>query len=106
MENSANFRIETDSLGEVQVPNERYYGAQTQRSIQNFSIGNELMPIEIIYALTAIKKSAALTHQSLGLLSDEKAIAITQVCDEILNQQWDDEFPLSIWQSVQEHKRT
>ena len=99
MENSANFRIETDSLGEVQVPNERYYGAQTQRSIQNFSIGNELMPIEIIYALTAIKKSAALTHQSLGLLSDEKAIAITQVCDEILNQQWDDEFPLSIWQS-------
>ncbi|MBI1307609.1 MAG: class II fumarate hydratase [Bacteroidetes bacterium] len=93
------FRIERDSLGEVQVPAERYWGAQTQRSLENFKIGNQRMPIEIIRAFGVLKKCAALTNNELGVLSDEKCDLICRVCDEIIEGQLDDEFPLVIWQT-------
>jgi fumarate hydratase class II len=95
------FRIEKDSLGEVQVPAEKYWAAQTQRSLQNFKIGGpgDKMPIEIIRAFAILKKAAALTNQDLGVLSAEKAKLIGQVCDEILEGKLDSEFPLVIWQT-------
>ncbi len=95
------FRIEKDSLGEVQVPAEKYWAAQTQRSLQNFKIGGpgDKMPIEIIRAFAILKKAAALTNQDLGVLSAEKAKLIGQVCDEILEGKLDAEFPLVIWQT-------
>ncbi|WP_133130755.1 class II fumarate hydratase [Legionella yabuuchiae] len=99
MTSSAKTRIESDSLGDVVIPADKYYGAQTQRSITNFPIGEERMPMSIIYAITQIKKAAALTHLQLGLLSKEKSQAITTVCDEILKHEHDDQFPLSVWQS-------
>lgn len=95
------FRIEKDSLGEVQVPAEKYWAAQTQRSLQNFKIGGpgDKMPIEIIRAFAILKKAAALTNQDLGVLAAEKAKLIGQVCDEILEGKLDSEFPLVIWQT-------
>jgi fumarate hydratase class II len=95
------FRIEKDSLGEVQVPAEKYWAAQTQRSLQNFKIGGpgDKMPIEIIRAFAILKKAAALTNEDLGVLSAEKAKLIGQVCDEILEGKLDAEFPLVIWQT-------
>ncbi|MFN5706023.1 MAG: class II fumarate hydratase [bacterium] len=95
------FRIEKDSLGEVQVPAEKYWAAQTQRSLQNFKIGGpgDKMPIEIIRAFAILKKAAALTNQDLGVLSAEKAKLIGQVCEEILDGKLDSEFPLVIWQT-------
>jgi len=92
-------RIESDSLGEIEIPDDKYYGAQTQRSLHNFPLGDEIMPLEVIFAMTSIKKAAALTHKKLDLLSAEKAKAIVQACDEILDHQYDDQFPLSVWQS-------
>lgn len=94
-----NYRIEKDSLGEVKVPSHRYYGAQTQRSLENFPIGKEKMPHEVIYALAIIKKAAAIVNDDLGLLSEEKKRVICEVCDEILTGQLDDHFPLSVWQT-------
>jgi fumarate hydratase class II len=96
---SAEFRIETDSLGEVRVPAQRYWGAQTERSRQNFPIGNELMPQEVVYALALIKKACARTNLAIGALPAEKARAIEQVCDEILAGKLDAEFPLRVWQT-------
>jgi fumarate hydratase class II len=95
------FRIEKDSLGEVQVPAHKYWAAQTQRSLQNFRIGGpgDKMPIEIIKAFAVLKKAAALTNTDLGVLSADKAKLIGQVCDEILEGKLDDEFPLVIWQT-------
>lgn len=93
------YRIETDSLGEVKVPVDRYYGAQTQRSIENFGIGTEKMPLEVIYAMAIVKKAAAMVNQELGLLSPKKAQVIIEVCDEILAKKWDTHFPLSVWQT-------
>jgi fumarate hydratase, class II len=92
-------RIEKDSLGEVAVPADRYYGAQTWRSHENFPIGTEKMPIEMIYALAIIKKAAAKVNAELGFLSKEKAQLISDVADEILSGQLDDHFPLSVWQT-------
>ena len=88
-------------MGEVQVPTERYWGAQTQRSKDNFKIGGDAarMPLEVIYAFAILKKSAAATNQTLGALSEEKAGMIAQVCDEILAGEHDDEFPLVVWQT-------
>lgn len=96
-----NFRIEKDTMGEVKVPTEAYWGAQTQRSIENFKIGGGTMrmPLEIIYALAIVKKAAALTNQELGTLSSEKANLIAQVSDEIVDGKWNDQFPLVIWQT-------
>ncbi len=92
-------RLEKDSLGEVAVPADRYYGAQTQRSLENFPIGTEKIPLELIYALVMVKKAAANVNRSLGLLSAEKSQAIVQACDEILQGGFDGHFPLSVWQT-------
>jgi fumarate hydratase class II len=93
------YRIEKDSIGEIQVPAHRYWGAQTQRSLENFKIGNQRMPIEIIRAFGVLKKCAAQTNMELGVLSEEKYTLIAQVCDEIIEGKLDDEFPLVIWQT-------
>lgn len=93
------YRIEKDSLGEVKVPKEKYWGAQTQRSFQNFKIGNDKMPKEIIYAFAYLKKAAAITNAELGVLDKDKADLIAQVCDEIIDGKLDDQFPLVVWQT-------
>jgi len=92
-------RIEKDSLGEVEVPAHKYYGAQTQRSILNFSIGNEKMPSEVIYAIAVVKKAAAIVNEELGLLPKEKRDLIVTVCDEIIGGKLDDHFDLVVWQT-------
>lgn len=95
-----NYRIEKDTMGEVQVPADKYWGAQTERSRNNFKIGPEAsMPKEIIYAFAYLKKAAAMANQELGVLPVEKMKLIAQVCDEILAQKLDDQFPLVIWQT-------
>ena len=94
-----NSRTETDSLGEIQVPVDRYYGAQTMRSRENFVIGDERMPIEAVYGMAIVKKAAALVNAELGLLPEEKRDVIVDVCDEILAGMHDDHFPLVVWQT-------
>ncbi len=95
-----NFRIEKDTMGEVQVPAEKYWGAQTERSRNNFKIGEEgSMPREIIEAFAYLKKAAAYANCDLGILSLEKRDLIAQVCDEILSGKLSDQFPLVIWQT-------
>ncbi|HKL13048.1 MAG TPA: class II fumarate hydratase [Halanaerobiales bacterium] len=93
------FRVEKDSIGEVKVPKEVYYGAQTQRALDNFAISNEKIPIEVIKAYGFIKKAAALVNNELGLLDDYKKDLIIQVCDEIIEGKHDEQFPVRIWQS-------
>jgi fumarate hydratase class II len=92
-------RKETDSLGEVFVPSNKYYGAQTQRSLDNFLIGREKMPLAIIYALAIVKKAAARVNCELGLLPKEKRDIITTVCKEILDGKLNDHFDLVVWQT-------
>ncbi len=92
-------RQEKDSIGYVAVPAERYWAAQTQRSSENFKIGGQRMPTEIIHAFAILKKAAALTNAQLGVLSAEKAALIGQVADEILAGRLADEFPLVVWQT-------
>ena len=95
-----NYRIEKDTMGDVKVPAEKYWGAQTERSRNNFKIGEEAsMPNEIIYSFAYLKKAAAHTNCELGVLSSEKRDLITKVCDEILEGKHDDQFPLVIWQT-------
>ena len=95
-----NYRIEKDTIGEVQVPVDKYWGAQTQRSIMNFPIGPAAsMPIEIIHAFGYLKKAAAATNYKFGLLSADKMKIISEVCDEIMAGKLDDQFPLVIWQT-------
>ena len=94
------YRIEKDTLGEVKVPKDSLWGAQTERSRKNFKIGNpSSMPIEIIHAYAVIKKSAAQTNEDLGILSKKKSDLIQKVCDEILENKHNDQFPLVIWQT-------
>ena len=94
------YRIEKDTLGEVRVPKDSLWGAQTERSRKNFKIGNpSSMPIEIIHAYAVIKKSAAQTNEDLGILSKEKSNLIQKVCEEILENKHNDQFPLVIWQT-------
>jgi fumarate hydratase class II len=94
------YRIEKDTLGEVQVPKDVYWGAQTERSRNNFKIGaSGSMPLEIIYGFAYLKKAAAYTNFDLGVLTQEKRDAIATVCDEILAGKHDDQFPLVIWQT-------
>ena len=94
-------RIEHDTMGDVEVPAEAYWGAQTQRSRNNFKIGGEKMrmPIEVIHAFAILKKSAAQTNQELGVLSEKSASLIVRVCDEILTGELDEQFPLVVWQT-------
>ena len=95
-----NYRIEKDTMGEVKIPAEKYWGAQTERSRNNFKIGEEAsMPKEIIYGFAYLKKAAAHANCELGVLSLEKRNLITKVCDEILEGKHDDQFPLVIWQT-------
>ncbi|MEO1654193.1 MAG: class II fumarate hydratase [Bacteroidota bacterium] len=93
------FRTEHDTMGEVKVPADKYWGAQTQRSKQNFEIGHVPMPMEVIYAFAVLKKAAAFSNQELGVLPQEKAQLIGQACDEILAGKLDDQFPLVVWQT-------
>ncbi len=92
-------RIEKDTMGNIEVPAEKYWGAQTQRSKENFKIGGQKMPDEIIKAFAYLKKAAALTNAELGVLTNEKAEIIAQVCDEILDGKLDEHFPLVVWQT-------
>lgn len=95
-----NFRTEHDTMGEVQVPADKYWGAQTERSRNNFKIGPEAsMPKEIIHAFGYLKKAAALANAELGVLTQEKADMIATACDEVIAGQLDDQFPLVIWQT-------
>ena len=94
------YRIEKDTIGEVKVPSNRLWGAQTERSRNNFKIGPDgSMPLELIYAFAILKKAAAITNQEKGILDKEKSQVISKVCDEILEGKLDDEFPLVIWQT-------
>lgn len=94
------YRIEHDTMGDVKVPADKYWGAQTQRSVVNFPIGPAAsMPIEIIHAFGYLKKAAAITNNKLGVLSEEKMKLICEVSDEIIAGKLDDEFPLVIWQT-------
>ncbi|WP_174730521.1 class II fumarate hydratase [Mesobacillus harenae] len=95
----AEFRIEKDTLGEVRVPVDKYWGAQTQRSRENFKIGEEKMPKEIVYAFAQVKKAAAAVNVQSGKLSDEKGSAISMACTEIIEGKFDAHFPLSVWQT-------
>lgn len=92
-------RIERDSLGQVQVPADKYYGSHTERAVENFLIGGERMPIEVIHALALVKKVAALVNREFGLLSADKERAIGVACDEVLSGALDDHFPLVVWQT-------
>ena len=93
------YRIEHDSMGELKVPQDALWGAQTQRSKQNFKIGQEKMPQGIIEAFAILKKGAALTNKKLGKLDSTKCQLIQTVCDEILAGKWNDQFPLVVWQT-------
>ena len=93
------FRIEKDTMGEIKVPADKLWKAQTQRSLENFKIGTEKMPIEIIHAFAILKRSAAIANQKLGKLSDIKANAIVAAADEIIAGKLDEQFPLVVWQT-------
>ncbi len=93
------YRIEHDTMGEVRVPADKYWGAQTQRSFQNFKIGNRHMPEEIIHAFAVLKKAAAQANEELGMLDGERAGLISQACGEILEGKLDGNFPLVIFQT-------
>ncbi|TRX62674.1 class II fumarate hydratase [Fulvivirga sp. M361] len=94
------YRIEKDTMGEVHVPADKYWGAQTERSRNNFKIGEAAsMPLEVVYGFAYLKKAAAHTNCELGVLSEEKRDLISQVCDEILDGKLDDQFPLVVWQT-------
>src|SRR5258706_4611466 len=92
-------RIETDSMGEIEVPADRYWGAQTERSLLHFNIGDDVMPREMIRAFGILKKAAALVNQDLGKLPPEKAKLIAQACDEVIEGKLDEHFPLRVWQT-------
>jgi len=92
-------RTERDSLGPVEVPSERLWGAQTQRSLMNFKISSEKMPPSIVHALVLVKKAAALVNMDLGILDEKKGKAIVAAADEVLSGQHEEEFPLAVWQT-------
>ena len=93
------YRIERDSMGEMQVPADRYWAAQTQRSFQNFKIGGEIMPREITHAFGILKKAAARANFELGKLDEERKTVIEQACDEVISGSLNDHFPLVVWQT-------
>ena len=93
------YRIEKDTMGEIQVPVDKYWAAQTQRSIHNFEIGNEKMPLEVVYGFANLKKACALVNNDLNRLDTEKTVAITKACKTVLSGALDDNFPLVVWQT-------
>lgn len=94
-----NYRIEKDTMGEIQVPSDKYYGAQTARSLMNFKIGGDRFPRELIRALGILKKAAALANKELGTLATEKADLIVKAADEVIEGKLDEHFPLVVWQT-------
>src|SRR5438477_7991661 len=96
---SDNVRIETDSMGPIEVPSDRYWGAQTARSLIHFDIGDDRLPREMIRAFGILKKAAAEVNQELGKLPPDKAKVIIQAADEVIEGKLDSEFPLRIWQT-------
>jgi fumarate hydratase class II len=92
-------RIESDSMGQIEVPSNVYWGAQTQRSLLHFNIGGDTMPPELIRAFGILKKACALVNQDLGKLSADKAKLIVQSADEVISAKLNDQFPLRIWQT-------
>ena len=99
------FRTEYDTMGAVEVPVDKYWGAQTQRSYNNFKIGG-LMPREIIYAFAILKKSCALANEKFDKIPADKVVLIEEVCNEILDKKLEDQFPLVVFRKVLEHKQT
>ncbi|MEI1422903.1 class II fumarate hydratase [Bacillus cabrialesii] len=93
------YRVERDTMGEVKVPADKFWGAQTQRSKENFKIGSEKMPMRVVKAFAILKRSTALANKRLGNLDAEKAEAIAAVCDDVLKGKYDDNFPLVVWQT-------
>src|ERR1700704_5988355 len=96
---SSTARSETDSFGPIEVPADRYWGAQTERSRQNFRIGQDRMPIEIVHALGIVKLASAETNRELGLLDARRAGAIIRAAREVIDGKFDDHFPLVVWQT-------
>ena len=94
-----NYRTESDSMGEIKVPSDKYYGAQTARSLMNFKIGGDRFPRELIRALGILKKAAALTNKELGILPADKADLIVKAADEVIDGKLDEHFPLVVWQT-------
>ncbi|MEI7998407.1 MAG: class II fumarate hydratase, partial [Candidatus Omnitrophota bacterium] len=94
-----NYRVESDSMGQIQVESSKYWGAQTQRSLENFKIGGDKFPKEFIRALGILKKAAAITNKELGILSSDKADLIVRAADEVIAGILDDHFPLVVWQT-------
>jgi len=94
-----NYRTETDTMGQIQVPADKYYGAQTARSLKNFRIGGERMPRELIRAMGILKKAAALVNMELGTLAKEKGELVVKAADEVIEGKLDDHFPLVVWQT-------
>lgn len=92
-------RIETDSMGQLEVPEDKYYGAQTARSLMNFEIGWEKMPLEVVHAFGILKKAAALANHELGLMDDERKDLVTRAAQEVIDGKLDDHFPLVVWQT-------
>src|ERR1700744_4919528 len=99
MSSAAQKRTETDSFGPIEVPAEHYWGAQTQRSLQNFKIGGERMPLPLIHAYGALKKAAALANMKLGILDAKIGDAIVKASEDVKNGKLDDNFPLVVWQT-------
>ena len=93
------FRIERDSLGEIKVPSDKYWGAQTQRSLENFEIGDEHFPVEFIHAYGIIKQVAAEVNSGLGILDKELAEVIIEAAQEVIDGKHVDQFPLVVWQT-------
>ena len=93
------YRIEKDTMGEMKVPADKYWAAQTQRSVHNFEIGNEKMPLEVVYGFANLKKACALVNADLGRMGDDVSAAIAKSCDTILAGELDDNFPLVVWQT-------
>ncbi len=93
------YRIEKDTMGEMKVPSDKYWAAQTQRSVHNFEIGNEKMPLEVVYGFANLKKACALVNNDLDRLDDEKTDAISKACETVLSGELDDNFPLVVWQT-------
>src|SRR5438128_2187707 len=93
------YRIETDSMGPIRVPADRYYGAQTARSLTHFAIGGDTMPRAVLRAFGTLKKAAALVNKGLGLLAADKCDLIARAADEVISGHLDDHFPLRVWQT-------
>src|ERR1700676_4517614 len=92
-------RTETDTMGAIEVRDDRYYGAQTARSLIHFAIGDDVMPQPVLRAFGVLKKAAALVNRDLGLLPDDKAALIVRAADEVISGKLDDHFPLRVWQT-------